>query len=774
MNYPGTVEENRVRHSATRRTMLALTASALAAMPLKALLSDSRWLFEAWLTMALVIAPAALLRLRRSPSALDIWPGIILLVPWLTRLFVAKHAWGGFIPSGRSFHDLSRLMDTLHHTTSDEVAPIHSTVAVRLVICALLGLLAALVDLIAVVGRRGALAGVPLLVVFTVAGAVPRSPVAWFWFAVAAAGFLILLALDAEDELREWGRRIPRRGGVTSRPMLAFSAQRIGVFAILVAVVLPFAVPGHPHNLLREAFSSDNGNGLGGFGAGSTGGSISPFAALKGQLNRTKSVPLMKVHIDHSTGQVQPFYARSNILDKFTGKGWVVSQHGNTEPIGATTFGTQPNTGTPPVGTYRATITISGLTGNAPVFAVPQGVQGLDAGTTWSEQDQLLLGSVVHSGDTFSEQVAQPQPTAADLSATTQDPAAQSDLQRWLQLPSIPTSVVNRVNQLTRSAQGPYARASAIFRFFADPANGFFYSLKTPNGDSGNDLVDFLHNRTGYCQQFAAAMAVMLRLAGVPSRVVLGYMHRPPDGGGNFTVTTFDAHAWVEAYFEGLGWIPFDPTPTEGLAGGKKTDLSYAQHSYGSDAGAAGPTLSNHARTGERSVNPGPTSGATVGSGSGSGANASLIWALAVLLVVGAVVATPSVVRAGRRRRRYTAARGGDPDPLWAELSDTAVDLGYVWSPARTPRQVSAWLAGDAADSAPALQNLAVAVEQQRYSPHVGRYDAGELARGLQEVTDQLRARRRGRVRFTARLFPASLGWGRRLSAVRNTLRRTH
>ena len=123
-------------------------------------------------------------------------------------------------------------MNSLHHTTSDEVAPIHSTVAVRLVICALLGLLAALVDLIAVVGRRGALAGVPLLVVFTVAGAVPRSPVAWFWFAVAAAGFLILLALDAEDELRAWGRRIPRRGGATSRPMLGVSAQRVGVFAV--------------------------------------------------------------------------------------------------------------------------------------------------------------------------------------------------------------------------------------------------------------------------------------------------------------------------------------------------------------------------------------------------------------------------------------------------------------------------------------------------------------------------------------------------------------
>ena len=767
-----TVEENRVKRSAARRTMLALAASALAALPLKALLSDTGWLFEAWLTMAIVIVPAALLRTRRAPSALDVWPGIILLVPWLTRLFVPHGAWGKFIPNGKTVDHISTLMNSLHHTTSDEVAPIHSTVAVRLVICALLGLLAALIDLIAVVGRRGALAGVPLLVVYTVAGAVPRTPVAWFWFALAAAGFLLLLALDAEDELREWGRRIPRRGGATSRPMLAFSAQRIGVIAVLVAVAVPVVLPAHPHNLLADAFHNDNGNGIGGFGAGSTGGSISPFAALQGQLNRTKSVKLMKVHVDGTAPGVEPFYVRSNILDKFTGKGWTVSQHGSAEPIDQTAFGTEPATGAPPTATYTATMTITGLTGNAPVFAVPSSLRGLAAGTTWSAQDQLLLGTTVHSGDVFVEDVAQPQPTVADLSAA---PLTTSpDMQRWLQLPSIPASVVDQVNQLTNSSQSPYQRASAIFHFFVNPSEGFFYSLKTKKGDSGNDLVDFLKNRSGFCQQYAAAMAVMLRLAGVPSRVVLGYEHAAPDSSGNFTITTFDAHAWVEAYFDGLGWIPFDPTPTEGLSGGQKTDLVYARHAYGSRP-EVNPTLRNTATLHQRSVAAGPTStGPQAGAGSSTFSLAPLIWVVGALLVLGLCAATPALVRASRRRRRFAAARRGDPDPLWAELSDTAVDLGYVWSPARTPRQVSAWLAGDAADTAPALQALAVAVEQRRYSPHRPGYDADELARGLQDVTDQLRARRRGRVRFSARLFPASLGWGRRVAALGGTLRRRH
>ena len=59
-------------------------------------------------------------------------------------------------------------------------------------------------------------------------------------------------------------------------------------------------------------------------------------------------------------------------------------------------------------------------------------------------------------------------------------------------------------------------------------------------------------------------MGIMLRVAGVPSRVVLGYTHEVPDESGTFTITTNNAHSWVEAYFDGIGWVPFDPTPLDG------------------------------------------------------------------------------------------------------------------------------------------------------------------------------------------------------------------
>jgi transglutaminase-like putative cysteine protease len=760
-----------VGNSAVRRTGLTLVASMLGATPLKGLLVDSGWLIDVWLTMVIVIAPAILLRYRRSPSALDIWPGIVLLVPWLTLRFVPDHAWGGFIPTGRTVHDVSLLMDSLHHTTSSQVAPIHSTLAVRLVLCALLGLLAALIDLIAVVGRRGALAGVPLLAVFTVSGAVPRDPVPWFWFGVASVGYLILLAVDANDELHSWGRRITHPGGSRGRQTLPVSAQRIGVVAVIAAMAVPLIVPDKPSNFLADLFHNASGNALGGFGAGGgTGSSINPFVAMKGQLVRDKALPLMTVHVDVPSPTVQPFYLRSNILDRYTDKGWTVTSHGRTEDLTNTAFGIDPPVTPPQTIDYRASVTISGLTGNPPLFSSPTAVGGIDSGTTWSTEDQLLLGPNVRPQQEIIENVSQPAPTIRDLqnAPADNDPA----LARWLELPTLPPYVTDLVASLTGSESTPYAKARAVSDYFADPANGFTYSLRTKTGDSGSALVDFLKNREGFCQQYAAAMAVMLRQAGVPSRVVLGYMHSPPDRNGNFMVTTFDAHAWVEAYFAGVGWIPFDPTPTGGLAGGKPGDLSWAPHVYG-NAGENFPGRpTNQVSGGPSHTSTAPAPSNKGNSQSPAASNAPLAWGGIGLLVLVVLALIPAAVRAGRRRRRYAAARRGDADALWVELSDTAQDLGYVWSPARSPRQVAEWLSRDAAGAAGSLDALAVAVEHRRYASDQRREDTAGLTRGLQEITGELRARRSTRARVRAVLWPSSLGWDRRLGWIGRRARR--
>ena len=753
----------------TRRTLLALLASALGAFPLCQLFSDRGWLVEVWVTMAVVVVPAAVLRRRRAPSAVHTWLGVLLLVPWLTVSFVRDHALLGVIPTTGTGTDLSSLLTSLQRTISDEVAPVHTTLAVRLVLCAVLGLIAALVDLLAVVGRRGALAGVPLLVVYTVSGAVPRRPVGWLWFVLAAAGFLLLLALDSRDDLARWGHHVPRPGRAERRRVGASSGQRVAVAAVLLAVLVPLVVPSNSRNFVANLFHRSGNNGADGFGfdrtSGSGTGGIDPFAALRGQLIRNRELPLLSVRISGApttaAGRtVQPFYLRTNVLSAFTGAGWRPGQPGPTESLDTTRFASGPGVPYQPrVVRYTAELTISGLRSNPPVFADPTLLLGVSSATRWSPQDMLVVGSRVDNGQVIREDVAQPHPTVGDLyAATGSDPRLES----YLALPRIAPFVRSLTAKIVAKAHTPYGKARALSNFFADPANGFQYSLETTAGDSSDDLTNFLTTRVGYCQQFAAAMGVMLRLSGVPARVVLGYAHDAPDRNGRFSVTTYDAHAWVEAYFAGIGWVPFDTTPLGGIAGGASNDLPWAPHQAGASA-TAGPRSSTASATAPSSTGA-PSSGAaplTAAPLRRPPSAALPLTAAAVAALAAALLLVPSSVRRRRRRARLRRARAGDTDAAWHELSDTAIDLGYAWSAARTPRQVVGWLGGGTGP-AEALRNLAAAVERARYAPAAaGTTPGSELVRDLAAVTAGMRSRRSSKELLRAWFWPASLRWHR-------------
>lgn len=764
----------RPRRSDVRRTLLALTASALGAFPLCEIFTDTGWLIDVWLTMAVVLGPAVVLRRTRPPTAGQIWIGVLLMVPWLTVTFVRQHAVLGFLPLQGTWHDIGADLTALHHTTAVGVAPIHSTLPARLALCALLGLVAALVDLLAVVGRHGALAGVPLLIVFTVSGAVPRHPVTWIWFVLTAVGFLILLALDSSDDVQRWGYFVPRTQRVSRRAGRMVSGQRIAVVAIVLALAVPLFIPADSKNFLAQLFHN-TGNGDSGFGADVNGGlgtgGIDPFAALRGELTREHPVPLFDVKIsspDGSVGRphaVQPFYLRMNTLSQFQGTGWRPDGASvATEPIGNSDYSSKPGVPyAPRTVQYSAQITITGLRSNPPVFASPTALYGVANDTVWNPRDMLLEHSTTQDGQVITEQVAQPQPTISELAGASSAPDPQ--LGQYLQLPAVRPYVRSLTEHITAGARSPYGRARAISDFFADPKNGFAYSLQSAVGDSGDELTDFLRpgGRVGYCQQFAASMAVMLRLAGIPSRVVLGYAHGVPNDTGQFQVTTFDAHAWVEAYFDGVGWVPFDPTPLAGISGGSANDLTWAPHPK--NTGNIDPVIpheSGKVSSSARTVAP-TKHHLTRAVQSGTSLTAPLI-VLGVLVVLVLVALTPAFVRWRRRRRRLHRVRNGDTDALWAELADTTVDLGYVWSDARTPRQVARWLGGSDDATSGSVQVLAAAVERARYSRVGAGADQGgdgsaDLAREFERVCAGLGMRRSPRERLRARFWPASLGW---------------
>jgi len=310
--------------------------------------------FDVWFAMLVVIGPAAIMRIRRPASALQIWAGVLLLVPYLTLRFLHQYAIGGVIPGPAAWHKVHLLLLGLHNTTEHGVAPVHTTDAIKLVLCALLPLIAALIDLVAVVGRRGALAGVPLLITYTVSGAVPRHPVSWPLFAVASVAFLILISLDSRDDLQRWGHFVPRTGHAGRRAAGAISAQRIAAVAVALAVVIPAFVQANGHNLLSNVFhnGSQSGRGDTGLGEGSGTSGIDPFVTLKGELTRSSPVNLLTVNvqrIDSLGGTVQPFYARENVLSTYTGGGWTVGPRGSLQSLQTTNLESSPGTAEAPV-----------------------------------------------------------------------------------------------------------------------------------------------------------------------------------------------------------------------------------------------------------------------------------------------------------------------------------------------------------------------------------------------------------------------------------------
>jgi hypothetical protein len=127
--------------------------------------------------------------------------------------------------------------------------------------------------------------------------------------------------------------------------------------------------------------------------------------------------------------------------------------------------------------------------------------------------------------------------------------------------PAVLKAIHDLAVELTAGTNNPYDAAMAIQDYLR--GSTFTYTLQPPLAPPGVDpLYNFLFNtKRGYCEYFATAMGDMLRSLGIPTRLVNGY------GGGTYDTTKAqwvvrgeDAHTWVESYFPGFGWIPFEPT----------------------------------------------------------------------------------------------------------------------------------------------------------------------------------------------------------------------
>ncbi len=184
-------------------------------------------------------------------------------------------------------------------------------------------------------------------------------------------------------------------------------------------------------------------------------------------------------------------------------------------------------------------------------------------------------------------------------------------------------------------------------------------------------LDSFLfEDHAGYCQQFAGSMGLMLRMIGIPSRVVAGFAPgtRHADE-GTFEVRDIDAHSWVEAYFRGIGWVTFDPTPAAAPAG--------SQSLHGELAGTRGPAPEP---TIEES-SAGGSSEASTAAGVAAGGDGGGAWPWIGLVVAAAIAAVTALGTMAFVRRRRALAAGDLADRQVSELRSALERLGWQLDP---------------------------------------------------------------------------------------------
>ncbi len=740
--------------TADRMTLAGGLAVAMACAAFAPLFSGRGWVGEVLGAVAVVVLAGLAGRRLGLPSGLRPLLGLAALGGYLVVVFASDTLSQAVVPGARTWDALERLLTSGNADAERYRAPVPTTQGLLLMTSAGTGLVAVVVDTLAVSLQRAALAGLPLLTLFAVPAAVVPGGIGGVPFLMSAAGWLLLLAVEGHDAVSRWSTA---HTPTTAERSLGRLGRRIGVSALGVAVVVPLLVPGLDRTLIG---GSGDGADEGPTGSSSA-QTYNPITRLRSQLSLPTPVPLFQYRTDDPS----PDYIRLTTLDRYDGTGWSAS------PLSARRDDARVQKGirTPAEedGPHQPLSMRVVLKGGLEVFwlPLPYGPTKVEVRGTWLWDP---ASQTAFSASRTTKGLAPYDVTARrvlpDREALTQADVAPINpaIQARYGTPVRVTAAVRRLTeQVTAGATTTFAKAAAIQAFFADRDNHFVYDLSPSLPRKGQDQLEaFLRGRRGFCEQYATAMAAMLRVAGLPARVAVGFtrgqaVRRSSPGPQAFSVTTRDAHAWPEAWFAGTGWVRFEPTPAESGS----TVPSYTQAPAA--IGRPQPTLP---KNGQPSARPTPASprlerelenSGGVGAADRTSSGTRWIrWGFA-LLVLALVGATPAALTVLRRRLRW---RRAGPLTAWEQLQEDAQDVGHTWRAGDSPRAAAGRLAASRRLPDPAqaaLGRVALAAELARYSGRPGG-DSAHLAGDVVVVRSALRHGCARGVRWRAVMCPPS------------------
>ncbi len=316
----------------------------------------------------------------------------------------------------------------------------------------------------------------------------------------------------------------------------------------------------------------------------------------------------------------------------------------------------------------------------------------------------------------------------------------------------LPDEVSRRVrdlaHQVTDAAPTPGAKAQALEAYLRSDVFTYSTAPATGTGDGLATIDDFLfRSRTGYCEQYAGAMAILARELGIPSRMAVGFVPGTQEDDG-WAVTARDLHTWPELWLDGLGWVAFEPTPSRGgTPDGGAGDPSEPEATATPTAGTAEPSPVPSVPTQEPTAAQ-PSTPPTLPA---LPANLGLLpWVLAglgLLLLVAAAVLAPRLLRSRRRSLRLAGTGDARVDTLaaWEEVREVVSDLHLAW-PEGSPRYAAERLVrslGEDERAATALRDLAAASERALFDRSENFDLRGTWADEVALVTAALTARAR-------------------------------
>jgi transglutaminase-like putative cysteine protease len=453
------------------------------------------------------------------------------------------------LPTLQTLHAIADASRLIGQQARDQVAP---TLPLRpLLLAAMTAVWAAIFSCHALAFRAGSpvLALLPPVALVGFADSVLEVGVRPLYALAFLIGALALVFADGLRRVRRWGpvwsgsNRSTRISATAGR-----GARRVATATVVVAALTPLLLPGFGSKAVFD-FSTSTGRRV----------DIDPLVRVGAMLNQQN---VQNVFVVTTT---QPTYYKMLSLTHFDGDGWTYDTTPDRVPL---TQGVVPTV----VAQDSANITTSFFAVSNMLdfswLATPYPTIHVDVPGTSVAYDAgdsaLMLSHTLDGGASYTSQWVAVKPDPAALQKVV-FPSGLIQGSDYTQLPAnLPPQIAALAHHLTDDKTNTFDKILAIQDYLT--STEFTYDDHVPKVDGVNVLVNFLMiSHRGFCQQFSAAMAAMLRSLGIPARVAVGFAPGRANGTANeWQVTTRDAHSWVEVLFPTYGWLTFDPTPSHG------------------------------------------------------------------------------------------------------------------------------------------------------------------------------------------------------------------